>query len=209
MHQSRLTTLSAAFRDAPLCCGALTLRPITSGSVLLLMETGNALFTESSSPTESDMFQGLFEFIYIHTAPRPEVLAACDDRATLRTRARDLAMDISFDDLAAFQAQFEGLRERLNASLVDIVPEKGTPEGKPAPAMPAPIGSPPSSTPLEVVETPSASIGSSGSSPSTAPSNTSMPPMPQTDPARAGRSRIYEAEAPFAETPETPPIPLP
>jgi len=196
---SRLSLLSSAFRNVPLTCGNLTLRPITAGSVLLLMETKNALFTEGTGgDAETGAFQGLFEFIHIHTAPHDEVVADAEHPEILRAKARKLALDISFEDLAAFQAQFESLRQGMNAALVDIVPEKGDNAGKPAAAMPNPTGSPLSSTPSAGPETQIGRPGFSGASHSGEPSNTSMPLTSLEEPDAAGRSRIWEQ-------PQTPP----
>lgn len=194
---SRLSLLSSAFRDVPLTCGALTLRPITAGSVLLLMETKNALFADGGDDSDSAAFQGMFEFIHIHTAPLEEVVADAETPGVIRAKARQLALGISFEDLAAFQQQFDALRSRMNASLVDIVPEKGD-TGKPAAAMPAPIGSPPSSTPSVAPETPPASNGFSGGCPSPVPSNTSMPPTALEEPEPSGKPRIWDPPQDFA-----------
>ena len=202
MNSDRMSTLSAAFRAVPLQCGPHVLRPITAGSILLLMDTGNSLFSESAAAaTESASLQGIFEFIWIHTAPEEEVIEDCSHPDLLRVKARKLALSIGFDDLAAFTAQFDEIRTRLNASVVDILPEKGD-VGKPAAETPVPTGSPLSSTPSVAVETRSGSAGSSGASPSIEPSSMSTPPMPQTEPAPAGRSRIWEPE------PEDEPRPL-
>lgn len=190
---SRLSLLSTAFRDVPLTCGPLTLRPITAGSVLLLMETKNALFTEGpGGDSEAAAFQGLFEFIYIHSAPEEEVVMDCDHPETLRAKARKLGIGISFEDLASFQAQFENIRRTMNASLVDIVPEKGDTMGKPAAAMPPPTGSPHSSTPSAQPEIQIGSTGFSGASHSPEPSNTSTPRTSLEEPDAAGRSRIWD-----------------
>jgi hypothetical protein len=199
---SRLSLLSSAFRDVPLTVGSHTLRPITAGTVMLLMDVGNILFTESDEePTESQAMQALFEFMWIHIGPEPEVIRQCDDPAALRAAARAFAMGISFEDLDSFSQQFATIRSGLNAALVEVVPEKGeTTTKKPSEARPTPTGSPPSSTPLEAPQTHAESTGSSGASPSDAPSNTSTQPIPQTDPAPAGKSRIWE-------TPPTSPQP--
>lgn len=207
MNQDRFSVLSAAFRAVPLTCGPHVLRPITSGSVLLLMETGNPLFTDSANISEADSMRGIFEFIWIHCAPEDEVIEDCSHPEILRTKARKLALSIGFDELTAFTAQFEQIRQRLNAGLVEVLPEKGD-VGKPPAETPPPTGSPLSSMPSAAAEIPPGSIGSSGASPSTEPSNTSMPPMPQTDPAPVGRSRIWEQED-EPQTTEQNVIPLP
>lgn len=189
---SRLSLLSSAFRDIPLTIGSHTLRPITGGTVMLLMDTGNALFSETDGePTEAESMQALFEFIWIHCGPRAEVIRQCNDPEVLRAAARDFALDISFEDLESFTDQFSAVRARLNAALVDVVQEPG--EKKPLEAMPSPTGSPPSSTPSAVPEIPPVSTPSSGNSHSSVPSNTSTPPMPTTELAPVGRSPIWEA----------------
>jgi len=200
---SRLSLLSTAFRDVPLTVGPHTLRPITAGTVMLLMDVGNILFVESAEePTESQAMQALFEFMWIHIGPEAEVIRQCDDPAALRAAARAFAMGISFEQLDSFSQQFTAIRAGLNAALVEIVPEKGDATKKPPAAMPPPTGSPPSSTPSADLETPPASTGSSGASPSPAPSNTSTPPTPQTDPAPAGKSTIWETPPPPQEEPD-------
>lgn len=211
MNQSRLALLSAAFRAVPLTCGPLTLRPITAGSVLLLMDTDNPLFSEtpaSTGPSDQSDMDGLFQFIYLHTAPVEEVLETCEDLDILRRKGRQLGITISFEDIGEFSEKFQQIQQRMNAAIVEVIPEKGT-LGKPPRQDLLLTGSPPSSTTSAEPETPPASITSSGHSPSTEPSNTSTLPMPQTENAPAGRSRIWEDPAPTNQ--DTPPhlIPLP
>lgn len=205
----RMKLLADSFRAVPLTCGTMTLRPLTAGTVMLLMDTGNPLFSDQEAPTESALMQGIFEFIYIHTAPEDEVIADTDDPARLRSKARALALRIGFDDLAAFTAQFEQLRARLNAASVEVLPDKEA--GKPGGATTEtpPTGSPSSSTLSAVPEIPPARDISSGGSPSPSPSNTSTPPTPRTESDAVGRSRIWEDPAdPLPPMPEDA-IPLP
>ena len=191
----RMKSLAEAFRTVPLTCGALTLRPLTAGSVLLLMETGNPLFSEAAPDTEAAVMQGIFEFIHIHTAPEDDVIDDCAAPAVLRRKAKGLALQVSFEDLSAFTAQFQRLRERLAAASVEVLPDKEA--GKPAGATMAtpPTGLPSSSTLSVVPESHPASITSSGGSPSSEPSNTCTPPTPQTENDAVGRSRIWEEPA--------------
>jgi len=191
----RMTSLAEAFRAAPLTCGDLTLRPLTAGSVLLLMETGNPLFAETEADSEAAVMQGIFEFIHIHTAPKDEVIDDCADPGALRRKAKALALSVDFEALSSFTAQFQQLRERLAAASVEVVPEKDA--GKPGGAMMAtpPTGLPSSSIPSAVPEIPTRSDTSSGSSPSSEPSNTCTPPTPQTENDAVGRSRIWEEPA--------------
>jgi hypothetical protein len=198
---SRLSHLSSAFRDIPLTIGEHTLRPITAGTMMLLMETGNALFTETAvEPSEAESMQALFEFIWVHCGPRTEVIRQCNDPEELRAAARDFALDISFEDLDSFTEQFTAVRTRLNAALVDVVPEPGA--KKPHGAMPPHTGSPLLSTPSAEPETVTENTTSCGISLSIEPSNTCTPPMPKTEPAPDGKSRIWEAPPSAEETPE-------
>ena len=206
MTANRLSVLSAAFREVPLTCGPLTLRPLTAGSLNILMETGNPLFT-GGDPSESAQFQALFEFIWIHTAPENEVIEACGNPDLLHTQARKLSLSISFDDLTEFAAGFASLNQRMNAALVETVPERGV--GKPSGETP-PTGSPLSYTISEDAPIPSASTGFSGVSRFPEPSNTSTPPTTRTEPSHAGRSRIWEEQSPEEdEDYANPVIPLP
>lgn len=193
MNTARLAALSAAFREVPLTCGPLQLRPVTAGSIDILMETRNPLFVESGDGenSESLQMQGLYQFIWIHSAPEDEVVAACEQPGRLQALARKLSLSVGFDDLAEFSEKFARLRDRLNAALVEIQPERGV--GKPGGETP-PTGLPPSSTPLAVVETPPASTGFSGSSRFPEPSNTSTPPTVLPEPSHAGKSPIWEEE---------------
>jgi hypothetical protein len=194
MKDNRLSRLSSAFRDVPLTVGSHTLRPITAGTVMLLMDTGNMLFSETETePTEAQAMQALFEFMWIHVGPEDEVIRQCEDPAVLRSAARAFALGVSFEDLDSFSTQFSNVRNNINAALVDVIPEKGEATKKPDSAMPTPTGSPPLCTVSEAVETQSVNTGSSGNSPSSGPSNTSTLPTPQTDPKPAGRSPIWEA----------------
>lgn len=202
MQSSRLSHLSSAFRNVPLTVGEHTLRPITAGTVMLLMDSGNLLFTESATePTEAQAMQAIFEFIWIHVGPEAEVIRQCDDPASLRAAAREFAMGISFADLDFFTSQFGKVRAGINAALVDTIPEKGDATKKPDSAMPLRTGSPHLSIVSEAVETQSGNTGSSGDSPSPGPSNTSTLPMPQTTAEPVGRSPIWEAQPSSQEEP--------
>lgn len=210
MNQSRLAQLSAAFRAVPLTCGPLTLRPITAGSVLLLMDTDNPLFSESqasSGPSDQSDMDGLFQFIYLHTAPVEEILETCEDIEILRRKGRQLGITISFEDLGEFSEKFQQIQQRMNAAIVEVIPEKDK-LGKSKQDQP-PTGSPPSSTTSAEPETQPASITSSGLYPSTEPSNTSTQPTPQTESGPVGRSRIWEDPAPAPQEDPTNLIPLP
>jgi len=205
MTANRLSVLSAAFREVPLTCGSLRLRPLTAGSLNILMETGNPLFT-GGDPSEAAQFQALFEFIWIHTAPEEEVIDATSNPDLLHTQARKLSLSISFDDLTGFAAGFAQLNQRMNAALVEIVPERGM--GKPSGETP-PTGSPHSSTPSAAAEIPGASTGFYGVSRFPEPSNTSTPPTTQPEPSPAGRSRIWEQAPEEEEDYANPVTPLP
>lgn len=199
MNPSRLHHLTSAFRDKPLRVGQHTLRPLTAGTVMLLMDSGNALFTDQETePTEAQAMQALFEFIWIHVGPEDEVIRQCDNPATLRAAARAFAIGVSFEDLEDFNRQFAGVRADVNAAMVEVIPEKGEATKKPDSVRPALTGSPVSSTTSEAVETQPESTGSSGGSHLPEPSSTCTPPTPQTTPAPSGKSRIWE---------ETPPEP--
>lgn len=210
---SRTSLLASAFRDIPLTVGPHTLRPLTAGTMMLLMQTGNALFAgagedgeDAQEVDEAASMQALFEFIWIHCGPRAEVVRQCAQPERLREAARDFAMDISFEDLENFSLQFAQVRERMTAALVDVVAEPG--EKKPQGETPPLTGSPLSSTPSAAPEIPGASGGSSGSSPSSELSNTSTPHTPTTEPGPAGRSPIWEAPQSMPEEEENV-IPMP
>jgi hypothetical protein len=205
---SRIHHLTAAFTARSLTCGTHQLRPLTAGSMALLMDSENALFAPAPGVEvgEAESLQALFEFVYIHAAPLEEVIAAAEDPALLRRRARTLGMGISLEDLQSFSEQFSGLQARLNAAAVDILPDAAD-EKKPAGETAPPTGSPPSSAPSAEQETPPGSTGSSGACPSSAPSNTTTPPMPKTDPAPVGPAQSKIFGGPAIEDEE--PIPLP
>lgn len=203
----RISLLAAAFKDVPLTCGQLRLRPLTAGTMMLLMESGNVLFAPSDAEiTEAMHMQAVFEFLYVHAAPEDEVITAAEAPADLRRHARRLAMGVSFEDLAEFSERFQKLYTRLLAATAEVVPEK--PEGKPAGETPLPIGSPSSSIPSAAMGTPHGSITSSGGCPSSALSNTSTRRTSLTESAPAGRSRVWEEQPESQEeSPEVIPLP--
>jgi len=210
--KSRISLLSEAFRHTPLTFLGEPLRPVTAGTILLLMETGNPLFTESAAPlTESDSLLALFEFIHIHTAPEDEVCADCDTPGALKLKARKLSMRAPLEELQAFSERFASLRTRLEAATAEIIPDKN--EGKQdAATTPPPTGSPTSSTPsvVRVIATGKGSF--SGNFPSSEPSNTCTPPTSPTEPEPAGATRTWEPDPTEIPPPEEPPdnvIPLP
>jgi hypothetical protein len=207
-----MSLLSDAFRETPLTFLGEPLRPVTAGTILLLMESGNPLFSESATaPSESDSLLALFEFIHIHRAPEEEVLEDCDVPGRLKRKARILSMLAPLEELQAFSERFGALRTRLEAATAEIIPEKT--EGKPGAATtPPPTGLPTSSMPSAEQAIPSASDTSFGNSLSSEPSNTSTPPTSQTEPEPVGRSRIWEPDPTEIPPPEERPenvIPLP
>jgi hypothetical protein len=210
--KSRMSLLSEAFRASPLTFLGQPLRPVTAGTILLLMETGNPLFSESATaPTESDSLLALFEFIHIHTAPEDQICDDCTKPGELRKKARMLAMHAPLEELQAFSEKFATLRTRLEAATAEVIPEKS--EGKPAAATtPPPTGSPTSSTPSAEPETPPASDGSYGDYHLIVHSSISTPPTSPTEPEPAGASRTWEPDPteipPQEELPDNV-IPLP
>jgi hypothetical protein len=210
--KSRMSLLSDAFRASPLTFLGEPLRPVTAGTILLLMETGNPLFSDGDKAlNESDSLLALFEFIHIHTAPEEEVVADCDTPGALKKKARRLSMRAPLEELQAFSERFGALRTRLEAATAEVMPDAN--EGKPGAATtPPPTGSLTSSTPSEGRVIPFESATSSGSSPSSAPSNTSTPPTSPMELAPAGVSRTWEpdpTEIPPAEEENSNVIPLP
>lgn len=204
---SRISHLSAAFRDLNLTCGALTLRPITTGTILLLMETENLLFSEretseenpeevSGQKMDSLTMQAIFEFIWIHTAPEEEVIRTCEDPAALRRAARLMALKVDISDLENFTDGFTKVRDRIQSAMVDPISEKGEATKKPSEEKLTPTGSPPSSSPSAEPEIPSESTSSSGDSPSIVPFNTTTPPSCTTETPRVGKSQIWETPPP-------------
>ena len=189
----RSSLLASAFVSSVITCGRLVLRPLTAGSMMLLMEARNVLFTSDESaagpPTASEQMAAFFEFIWLHTAPMEDVLAATP--ATVRAQSRALALTISMADLAAFTDQFSGLQNRIAAASVTVDSGKDTPPGK---QEPAPAGSPRCSTPSAPLETPPASSTSSGASPSSEPSSTSTPPISPQVPPAAGPCPTWEGD---------------
>ena len=181
MSPSRLSLLSTAFLDRNLTCGSHELRPLTAGSMLLLLETGNALFTREGDLGEPEALAAFFEYIYLHTAPPGILLAASAEE--IRGGARALALQISIADIMAFMGQFKELRERIDAASVELMTDKDTPPGK---QEPSPIGSLPTSTPSAPPDLPSAKPTASGACPSSAASSTSTPSTAPTTPAAAG-----------------------
>ena len=188
--KSRLALLSAAFRDAPLVIGPFTLRPLSAGSVAILLESGNAIFSDlpEADLTPAASMAAVFEFIFIHAAPLNEVIQVADDPAALRHAALRLGLELTMDDLDTFSAAWDSLKAQLDAAMIEIIPEKGGMPGKPVAGqpMPSPTGSPPSSMPLVAPPHPIESTGSSGNYPSPAPSNTSTPSTPPMAPESAG-----------------------
>lgn len=208
MSDPRLSHLAAAFRESPLKLGARELRRPTAGSIALLMELNNPLFTggpdegAADELSDTDRMRGVLEFVWVHLADLDEIDSLPLDPAALREhvarRVRRLGMEIGFEDLQQFGADFARLRERLDGAVTEAV-ETGGP-GKP-PQATAPTGLPAWSTPSAAPETPPASDTSSGSCPSSAPSNTSTPPTSMPAPSSAGPS-------PAPETLSTPVMPL-
>lgn len=193
MHHPRHSLLSAAFTAAPLTCGPLTLRPISAGSWLLLIELKNPIFVEavdSDAPvdlSESDRMAALFQFIFLHSAPVEDVLRLAADPAELAMAVKRLALSISFHDLDAFLVQFGAINQRIAAAAAQIITDPA--EGSPGKPVSGPTGSPASSTASEALPIPSASTTSSGIFRSSVPSNTPTPPMPPMAPASAGPSQ--------------------
>jgi len=193
METNRLKLLSSAFREHPLTCGDLTLRPVTAGSMAILLQVGNGLFTaeeleEGAAPEASKPYadlDALFEFIWVHTAPIEEVLEMVEngDLNDLHKAARRVGLTLSFDDLSSFQEQFVKVALGIQAAKVEAIPEG---DGRPGKPPVSPIGSPPSSGPSTPPETPNGSATSSGFFPSVVHSNTSTPPSEVPAPAPAG-----------------------
>ena len=206
---SRTSHLSAAFRACPLTLNGQQLRPLTAGTLDLLQTCGNALFADrpagAEEPDEAAVMLGIFEFAWIHLADMDDVVYAWDDPEAIRREARKLSLSTPLEAVEEFALGFSEMRTRLQAAMVEIVPDKTG--KKPARAKLRPTGSPSSSTPSAARATPSASDTSSGISPSSAPSNTCTPPSTTTTPAAAGKSRIWEQDEP-APIPEDAPIPL-
>jgi len=200
---SRISHLSSAFKNLTLFCGEHRLRPITAGTIMLLMETKNALFSddEREEPMkESEALQAMFEFIWIHIGPEEEVIKQCDNPAELRASARKFAMGIDFDAIEQFTQQFTGLRSSLQAAMVDPL-EEGGPSKKPEPEKPLPISSPPSSSSSAEPEIRSESTTSYGGSLSAEPSNITTLPSPTTEHQAAGKSKIW-ATVPNPQPPD-------
>jgi hypothetical protein len=200
MSETRSQLLSRSFRETSLKIGDRILRAPTAGSIDLLQQSGNPLFSEQQSETDENPgdLLPLFEFIWIHSAPLDEVLAAADIEGEIKRQARKLAFVTPLEDVTEFAAGFQTLQTRLQAAMTEAVPEEGD-EGKP---VTSPTGSPSSSLPLAGQGTQTASATSSGNSRLSDPSSTSTPPSATTE--------TPAASLPTSNLPETrQPTPLP
>lgn len=197
MSQSRSSLLAAAFRETTLEIGGLTFRPPTAGSIDLLQQIKNPLFSEAGEDCEpGGELLPLFEFIWIHTAPLDDVLAAAEKSGAIRIHARRLAFLTPLENIQRFADSFQGFQSRLSAAMSEAIPEDGD-EGKP---VTSPTGSPCSSSPLAGQGTRTASDSSSGISLSPGLSSISTPPADTMEPPADGAS---------ISTKEPTPTPLP
>lgn len=196
MSQTRSALLSRAFTEGSLTIGNLTLRAPTAGSINLLQEIRNPLFSEEADETASNTndLNPLFEFIWVHAAPIDEVLAAAEIEGQIRREARKLAFETPLDDVAEFTAAFQQLQTRLQAAMTEAIPEDGD-EGKP---VTSPTGSPSLSSTSAGQGTASESDTSSGNSRLIEPFSTSTPPKGITAPP---------ADLPATSTPADLPTP--
>lgn len=181
--KSRTELLGEAFGNLKLTIGGMELRRPSAGSISLLIDMGNALFTGSDDDgdqpeSQANEFASIIEFLYVHAVPIDEVLDKIDDKPALRRAVRAFGMDVSFADLREFSDKFSAVRDRIESALVEA-DEESTDDD--TPGKPSPISSPPTSTTSAAPPTPPKSDGSSGNSPSSAVSNTSTPPAPTTE----------------------------
>jgi hypothetical protein len=211
--KDRLSLLRSAWVEHAPTCNGQTLRPLSAGTLELLLASGNSLFQDEEErpageapAAPKDETTPLFEFVWMHLAPEEEVVAAFEDHGILRRGARLLSLRTDLSEIAAFGEQFGQIRDRIGAALVEVVPEKDDTPGKPAGTPPPPTGSPSIFTPSGDPPPPSGSTSSSGASPSSAASNTCTPPIARPEPRPDGRSTIWETEAP-EDDPEATPLP--
>ena len=210
----RASTLASAYLPNVLTIAGQDLRPMTGGSMMILQQFRNPLFaaaTAGTAPVDDpaaedadrvrEDYLGLLQFVWVHTAPIDEVIAAAEAGeegiAIARKAAWRLALEYTPEQVTQFGQQFAGLKARVEAAMTEAIPEG--PPGKPAPS---PTGLPAWSGPSAGQGTPSGSDGSSGTSPSTAPSSTSTPDSATTAAASAGPS-----PAPAAASPSVIPLP--
>lgn len=205
----RLKLLASAFRDTPLQCGDLTLRPLTAGTMLLLMDLENPLFLgdaedidEPDELSEKESLDALFQFIWIHTADEDEVIRLIERelRSTIREHVRKMALRIDFDALSEFQVGFMALMQRVTASMAEAMPE-----GEPGKPVTSPTGSPLTSGPSAEPGTPGANVISFGVSHSSAASSSSTPPSVPVAPAPGGPLPSGIIPLPAHPSPASPP----
>jgi hypothetical protein len=212
--KSRELALAKAFTARPILFQGKPLRPVTAGSLMLLMESGNPLFSDAATEeemTEKDMLQGFYEFIHVHSAPEEEVVEDMENPAILGKKGKLVSLRLTAEELVEIMKDFADLRTRLEAATAEVIPEKS--EGKQEAATTPPLtGSPTSSTPSAALAILPASDGLSGDSPSSEPSNIFTLPTLPTEPAPVGPSRNWEPDPtempPMEETPSNV-IPLP
>lgn len=186
----RLSILTGSFRDHPLRCGPLELRPVTVGSIVLLIEMGNRLFAEDDADSGGDFDElaSVIEFLWVHAAPIEDVLDLADDPPRRSRAIRAFGMEIELPDLRQFAEDFGQLRQRIEAAQVTDAGDTEEGGGSGEAGKPSPTGLPAWSSPSAARETPPASAGSSGACPSTARSSISTPPSSGREPACAGVS---------------------
>lgn len=184
MNEERSRLLGQAFRDVPLKCGDLELRPFTAGSLLDLQDLKNPLFTftvPAEYPGEKEAedpnmgLYPLFEFVWVHWAPEELVaeLIDAEDWAAVKKQVRKFARTVPMSDLGEFQKNFAKLNTQTTGAMVESIDEEGGGTGKPGSS---PIGLPPSSSTLEALETLPANITSFDDCLLPEPSSTSTPP---------------------------------
>lgn len=173
---SRQSLLRQAFCDLPQKIGDYPLRPLSAASFELLAETGNRLVSDSAN-VENGSLNGLLtavsEYIWIHYAPLDEVIAVDTRENIPRTEIKKIGFSLEIGEALNFTTVFLASALRMAAAMSEI-DEEGASPGKPETP---PIGSPPSSSPVDAPETPAGNVISFGSPPSSEPSPISTPPV--------------------------------
>lgn len=226
MHdEMRYEVLGRVFREMPREFAGRPLQPLTAGRWELLRARKNAFlfageerraprpiledypatdewleacreWDEAADAEDRAVMTALVEYLWVHTAPVREVLAAARDEEVWCGAVEAYALEhVCLEELTQFAGAFAETARAIEAAMVEALPEDDEEPGKRAPS---PIGWPATCGGSADTGAPSGGNGCSGGSISPRGSNTSTPRRGTTGRAASGAPAVTPMPVPPA-----------
>ena len=134
MSQAPKDVLLSSFLDSQDKIAGMELRPFSAGSYLIAQRRGLTLFTgEAQDLTAAEQLRQVMAFLYIQTAPMPEVLIAAGNEDRFNEAVDAFSLTVPMSAIPKTMEMIARLCAQSEAASVETVQKPGASTGETPP----------------------------------------------------------------------------